>query len=358
MMLGIGIKVPVLDKTFYECIPQIKATFKKMYPHAELCFDVIADTLVDCSYKPQATPSVFFTGGVDATSALIEEIEQKPLLINIWGGDSQLTDLDTHTQLESYISSLTERIGTQYAFVKSNCRWFFNEAMTTKRFGQILNKDHIHGGWWAGIAHILTMTSTIAPLLYLTKTGVHYIGSSNSHTDALDANNEDMIKAIRYASCTLSMVENDKDRIFKIGKITRYCSAHHLPIELKVCWYSHSSHNCSHCEKCYRTILNIICNHGNPNDFGFDFDKDGYRRLHNFAKYTEVPQEYWDDNQKAFQEQADYWRKDKNMAWILDITFNDPKRLARVRQYKRLLAFIKSTDKVKIILNKFKRLLH
>ena len=187
------------------------------------------------------------------------------------------------------------------------------------------------------------MTTVIAPIEYLTRTGLHYIGSSYaSNSIGFDANNQDMVKSIRYASCRFYLVDDNLDRNDKAKKIINYCSKENLKVELKVCWYSTASHNCSHCEKCYRTMLNILSHHGNPNDYGFVIDSKGYKRMHRFAKYHEVNKAFWEENKKEFEADADYWRKNKDMSWILDIEFNNPKRLAIYKVYSKARIFLGS----------------
>lgn len=342
MMFNVGIKVPVLDKTFFESLSSVKDAYKKMYPYAEFCFDVLPDKIVDCTYDVQQTPSIFFTGGLDATSALIDRIAEKPLLVNIWGGDLLLNDVDAHRELSHYFDRLTKQIGNQYVFVKSNCRRYFNEIELENRLAQLIKPEHNHG-WWASIAHILSMTTVIAPIEYLTRTGLHYIGSGYaSNSIGFDANNLDMVKSIRYASCRFYLVDDNLDRNDKAKKIIDYCSKANLKVELKVCWYSTASHNCSHCEKCYRTMLNILSHHGDPNDYGFVIDSKGYKRMHRFAKYHEVNKAFWEENKKEFEADADYWRKNKDMSWILDIEFNNPKRLAIYKVYSKARIFLGS----------------
>ena len=42
-------------------------------------------------------------------------------------------------------------------------------------------------------------------------------------------------------------------------------------IHLHVCWETSSGSNCSCCEKCFRTMLAILLEGGDPNEFGFRF---------------------------------------------------------------------------------------
>lgn len=83
MLLGVTIEVPKLDLKFSESIEKIEQVYHRMYPHSHLKFKVEIDRKIDCSYTPQEKKSLFFTGGLDATSALAQIFSEKPLLINI-----------------------------------------------------------------------------------------------------------------------------------------------------------------------------------------------------------------------------------------------------------------------------------
>ena len=337
MLLNIGIEVPQLDKNFYNCITNVANVYQKMFPYAEFCFDVKVNQLVDCSYETINTPAVFFTGGLDATSALIEHIDEKPMLVNIWGGDVLLSDTDANKVLNQYFTKLTKQIGNEFVFLKSNCRRYFNEVKLEQEvLNRIIKTEHNHG-WWASIAHILSMTTVIAPMLYVKRIGHHYVGSSYAaNSFGFDANNKEMNDAIKYASANFDIVDDKLERPDKAKKIIQYCESHNLEVEFKVCWYSKASVNCSHCEKCYRTMLNILNNHADPNNYGFKIDAKGYKKMHRFVLYNRVNDAYWEANRKIFLEDADYWRKDKNMSWILDIDFNNERRIALCNCYRRI----------------------
>ena len=319
MLLGYGIKVPKLDKTFYESIPNIRNVFMQMYPYCDFCFDVKASELVDCKKENACNnKSVFFTGGVDATSALVEHISENPLMINIWGGDVLLDDVESHIALETYFKKLSSQIGNDYIFMKSNCRWFFNDALLSTYLYSILRPEHNHG-WWASIAHILSMTSVIAPIVYFKGISVHYIGAGYG----TDANNQGMSNAIKYASCLFHLVDDGLCRHQKINKIVKYSTANNINFELKVCWYRKAAKNCSNCEKCYRTILDILCNRSNPNDYGFDLKRDDYKKIKKFLKYNLVNKTIWIDGiQNAFKSEREFWKNNSDINWILDFKIN------------------------------------
>lgn len=336
MLLGFGIKVKNLDKTFAESVSDIKKAYKTMFPYLDLNFEVKSEAVVDCNYSPKGGNSLFFTGGMDATSALVEVANEHPLLVNIWGGDIGTSDNSSHENLEKYLEEVVKSLNTEYTFIKSNCREMYNEGKVTRLCALKILPWQNHG-WWASIAHILSMSGLIAPLAYLRKTGTHYIASSyDQKSKIFDANNDTLLAAIRFGSCKLIPVDSNIERNDKAKKIIDFCNNTGSKFELKVCWYRKSGKNCSHCEKCYRTMLEIYANHGDPNKFGFMFTKQTCLEIKHFLETEYVNKGFWEPIQKRFNQERSYWSSVPEIAWILDIKFNPAKAVAnKARQVLR-----------------------
>ena len=110
----------------------------------------------------------------------------------------------------------------QYVFIKSNCREIFNESKVTKMLATKLPPWHNHG-WWASIAHILSMSTLVAPLSYEKNIGINYIASSYDAKDkTFDANNNVMLSAIRFGECKLEPVESNLERTKKNKENNRF----------------------------------------------------------------------------------------------------------------------------------------
>lgn len=335
MLLDIGIKVPVLDQQFHDSIRNMEQVFQNMYPKAKLQAAVIPGRTEVCTFTPSGKSSLFFTGGVDATSALAELAEEKPVLINIWGGDLRLTDDASHVELEAYLNRLTNHIGTDYCFIKTNAREMFEETKLGHLCEKLLGHRFNHG-WWASVAHILSMTATIAPFVWQQQIGMHFIGSSyDGKTKTFDSNNEDLIAAIRYAACDFRMVDSSLGRNEKVGKIIRYRNITDAPLQLKVCWQRTAGVNCSACEKCYRTIMNILANRGDPNNYGFSVDADTLKQIQAYLHTNPVSSAFWFPIQHAFLAERDFWESVPEVSWILKARINSP--AVYLRKLKRKL---------------------
>lgn len=326
MLLDIGIKVPVLERTFCDSINKLEAVYQFMYPKAGLCLSVRPRSTRLCHYQPGGNNALFFTGGVDATSALAELATENMELINIWGGDLRLTDLDSHVELNNYLSTIHIATGLKYHFIKTNAREMFEENALGNICLRALGRNKNHG-WWASIAHILSMTTTVAPWAYKQQIGQYYIGSSYNpkETATFDSNNKQVIDAIRYSSTSFSIVDEEIGRNEKIRKIIRYKEKSRVPIQLKVCWQRKAGVNCNNCEKCYRTIMSILANHGDPNILGFQVDDLVILKIKEFLSTNLVNIAFWKPIQDMFLADKEYWKTNSKMKWILTIRLNSPK---------------------------------
>lgn len=333
MLLDIPIEVPELDETFYQSIGSIKAAYKRMFPYLRLNFDVRAVRVVDNTNTAVGNrKTLFFTGGLDATGALVRVADIHPTLVNIWGGDVSTTDEKTHANLAGYLSGISKAFDTDYAFIKYNGREMYNERKVTRLCATRILPWQNHG-WWASFAHILSMVTAYAPYAYDKHVTEHYIASSyESRSSAFDANNETLLDAIRFADCRMVSVDKEADRTQKAKCIIDFQKKEHVSIKLKVCWYRHAGENCSECEKCYRTILDILVNHGNPNDFGFKADSETYAKIRQFVEQNYVNTGYWKPIQEEFRKERAFWMSQPDIYWILDCRFNRlPTLLRKIR---------------------------
>lgn len=330
MLYQIPIKVDEVDADYLKSTQELGLVFNKMYPQGNLKLKVISDRVIENKKNSVGTnkTSVFFTGGVDATSALVETINLKPLLINIVGGDIALSNQKAHSRLEEYFNKVKNNIpGVDYCFVKSNCRELFKEYSFDEKFKKFIDRE-LWWGYWASVAHIVVMTAVIAPVIYSKNINCHYIGSSHSSLDsAFDANNEEIINAINYCGCKFISADADLDRNEKVKKIVDYSSKTNKYFELQVCWNKQEGMNCCKCEKCYRTMMNILSAHGDPNKFGFRYDTKKMKEIRTFLETTPIKLSYWETTQHMFVKEKDYW-KDTELSWFIDFKFNRPKAYA------------------------------
>ena len=334
------IEVDELSKEFYDSLTDIQSSYLRMYPYMKFNIKVNAKSITEdkCVVYDNKC-SLFFTGGVDATSALIEVTDKKPLIINIVGGDVSINDVDTHNCLDDYFNRLSTQFGLEYMFITSNFRYFYNEKPLDELCMARLKQKHYHN-WWGNISHICSMSSLIAPVVWKNGISTHYIASSyEKDNEVFDANNEDLVSSIKLPYCNLVSVDAELNRMQKMKKIVEYTEKQNAHFELKVCWRRKKGENCSSCEKCYRTILEILANGGDPNDYGFNVNNKTYEDMHNWCDSKHVDVGFWNDIQKVFQSKSEYWQTKSEISWILTQKFNNRSKLKKFLHSCRVLLF-------------------
>lgn len=267
---------------------------------------------------------------------MIGLLEKRPTLVNIWGGDLRFTDEDSHRELEQYLDTVTEYLNLEYCFIKTNAREMFCEneleELTIGHGGKALNH-----GWWATIAHTLSMTSATIPWLLNENISKVYFGSSYQEGKVTyDANNVELLHAMSSEYYRIECADISLERNDKVTKIVHWKQETKAPIELKVCWRRVAGKNCSSCEKCYRTILNILSNHGDPNEFGFEVDANVLLGIKKYLETHRVGTAFWKPIQDAFLADKEYWCTKSEISWILDVKFNSIKTLLPRVQRKLL----------------------
>ena len=70
------------------------------------------------------------------------------------------------------------------------------------------------------------------------------------------------------------------DRQDKVHNITEFAERTGINIPLRVCWRSTGGKNCCKCEKCWRTILEIIAEGKNAQDYDFKYTQSDLKNFH------------------------------------------------------------------------------
>jgi hypothetical protein len=168
-----------LDATFFESLSDILKGYKKVHPNIDFKGKLSVKELEKNSYLPNADKkAMLFSGGADAVSTLVTHISEKPMLINIWGADIQLDDIENHNIIEKDLNFFTKENSLSFFFIKSSLRWCFDEDFLSKYY-----KPLTHDNWWHGMQHGVGLLSLLAPYDYLEKVSFNYIASSYTPKD-------------------------------------------------------------------------------------------------------------------------------------------------------------------------------
>lgn len=317
------LELPELDREFYEGLPGVLKGYADMSPMLEFKGAVRVGQLVDNSYDASDKVAAFFSGGVDAFATLIAHAKERPQLITLWGADVKLTDTDGWDKVRCHVLETSRQFGLDSpVLVKSTFRCMVDEAELSALC------EASGEGWWYGFQHGIAIIGHSAPLAYLKRWKTVYIASTNTIRDELICASDPTIdNKIRLVSTGVWHDQYECTRQQKVQHIVEYCREKDSVVQLRVCWQSNGGSNCCLCEKCARTLYNLLAEGAEPFSYGFE-SYNQHISLHPLlarramAEMTHL-RPFWQDIQNRFRE-TQAFRKDKRISWIYSLDVNNP----------------------------------
>lgn len=265
------------DKAFYESISEFKKGYFDMYPHMDFKGSFNVDILEKNSYNGEGT-AAFFSGGVDAFNTLVKHSEEKPLLMTIWGADVKLNDTEGWSNIEKHLKSTAEKFGVEYITIKSKFRSFTKESVLSAKVREISGDN-----WWHGFQHGIGVIGHAAPVCSAMNKKIVYFASTFTASEKgkiTCASSPAIDNFVKFGSTHVVHDGYEFDRQDKVHNITEFAERTGINIPLRVCWRSTGGKNCCKCEKCWRTILEIIAEGKNAQDYDFKYTQSDLKNFH------------------------------------------------------------------------------
>lgn len=274
--------VEELDKSFYNSINEFKHGYANMYPMLYFKGKVTVNRIISNDIEKTNNAAAFFSGGVDAFATLIAHMDEKPLLLTLWGADVNLNDTGGWENIKKHVEQTANAFCLENIFIRTN----FREILNDKQLSSLIK--HSGDTWWHGFQHGIGIISHAAPLVYTRRLAKVYIASSFTIkekglvTCASDPSIDDHVKL-----CGSQVIHDQYEyaRQDKIRHICEFVRKSGVSICLHVCWISSGGKNCCHCEKCYRTMFALFAEGADPIDYGFYYTTDDLKKSYKRLKY-------------------------------------------------------------------------
>lgn len=277
------IQAPACDADFYRCVPEIKRGYEGMYPMIRFGGALNVSQIEDNTGDREGAICLF-SGGVDAFNTLIQHVDEDPLLLTLRGADVALDDDEGWSNVLHHIESVSADFGVAFVAASSSFRSFLNEGLLSRKVAA--SGD----GWWHGFQHGIAIISHAAPLAHALKKEVVYIASSNTvstRREVTCASDPSIDDNVKFCGARVFHDGFEFTRQDKVHNIVSYSRKTNTPISLRVCWESSGGSNCCACEKCARTILELIAEGGEPSRYGFTFSGKQFDRFMRRLRYVE-----------------------------------------------------------------------
>lgn len=277
------IRINSLDKSFYNCLDDVKKGFEKIHPKATFKGNVKVKKLVDNKYCEGERVLSLFSGGVDAVNTLTRIFDKKPLLVTLWGADVSVNDIVSWENVKEQIEIYAKNYQLNNTYVKTNFRTFVNESLL-----HCFVMNNYNAGWYLGFEHNLGIIGCLAPICCINGISEVYIASSftiNERGIIPCASDPRTDASIKFSDTQIIHDGFKFNRQDKIAQICDYKKKHLNSINVRVCWKSDDGYNCCNCEKCFRTMAGILIEGENPVDYGFYNINNAAKRIKKFINY-------------------------------------------------------------------------
>lgn len=281
--------VDEIDKAYYESIPEFKKGFAQLHPKFTFGGKIKTDKISENhSVVPATKVATFFSGGIDATYTLISHLEEKPIMLTIWGADMPADNVDGWKTIYSHAKRVADMFELELQTVRTN----FSVAVDKSALTLYVQQTEKKSNWYEHFMYGLTFFGHMAPIVYTLGIYGLYMASSNTpddigkYTCSSDPIIDNYIRIVD--SCGIHD-GFETDRQTKVHKICEYMKNTDKKLPLRVCYYTANGQNCCKCEKCCRSMLAIIAEGENPQNYGFELYNDEVRAemMHNLRK------KYW-----------------------------------------------------------------
>lgn len=273
------IQLKDVDLDFLNSIPEFMDGYRKMYPELDINYNevVLYENAVICDQKAETGKSMLlFSGGVDAYSSLITHEKEKPLLVTICGAEIESDNDKAWTKVIRENEKTAHLHDLPIVGIKSSFRKIFRNDLLDN-----WSLNAVADNWWHAFHHSVSMMTLAAPNAYVSRTGICYFASTKSiYTGEYRVASDPSIdNYVRFCGCQVVHDGFEFGRHEKIARICEYKRSTGKNIKLRVCYKSKDGNNCSICRKCVFTMMSILLEKENPDDFGFCYNTDNFSEL-------------------------------------------------------------------------------
>lgn len=263
---GQHFEIDAMDEDLFYALEKIQLVFRLFFPHSSWHGTITPKTLVKIQHD-QATQrvGVLFSHGLDAVHTSMSHLDQDQVLITVWGSDVMPTKTTLWHHVLEQCQQYAQSYGYDHHWVRSNFAFFYNPHAITRLYPTMTN-------WFGQAMQACAYLGVAAPIAYSTGCSSLLIASTRTQEYPYPYGTHPALdNLIAFAGINVFHDGAEVDRVQKIEKIQELCTQHTLakPL-LRVCWGKDvSGGNCGECEKCVRTITELITVGQDPQDYGF-----------------------------------------------------------------------------------------
>lgn len=271
--------VPTLDEQYVTNLEKLRRVFEDAY-HVDFKSELVVKKTENNLNKGDK-PLLFFSGGLDSTYSFYVNQDKNPDLFMICGYDMYMNhgrELEIRDKWVKTYGDFAYRHDVNLSFCYTNTRWVVHEDAVNRA-----NTKPLKRGYWDALRHGICLTGMGAPIIG----GYNEIIISSNGCREWDTTTYDNPYGTGFNIAPMLTYANrdiqyccDADRFIKARNMKEFLNSGNTA--LRVCYKPVPELNCMKCEKCLRTLSQIVLAGVNPTLCGMAPPKDAWRN------YTEM----------------------------------------------------------------------
>lgn len=328
--------VDEIDETYYKSIARLKHAYEELHGYPGLKGLVVPSIIKENELTKADEAILLFGGGIDCQSSFLRNSTKVKYVLNIYGW---LQSIDENNKVDISDKRVTEGFANQMEISALHARSNFASQFNLSVIDKYLTSK-LGSSYWFAFLHSMAFISIATPLAFAKDVSSIIIASSytkgraNRHCGSFITTDSEFVFA------KLGHVTHDGfelNRNDKVSLIVEYQKKINKPYLLQVC--SFNDCNCCECEKCFRTIVDIISLGGNPEVFGFK----AYSREH-WAYIVNRDIALWGVNKESYYYYYSALKMKENyeiieykdfVDWFLECDFKKMKKVGLRKYYRK-----------------------
>lgn len=289
---GAELSLPVLDEAYLKSLKDCKPFFEK-WKRGQWAFNEKINTLPEKNACDSDKCGMLFSGGLDSLTTYIKHKEKKPELFTVFGADIPLSKKQFIEFYKKHLFEFADFQHTPIHWIMTDIR----EVCSNKKMAKYAYD------WYTQVSHGMLLTSLTAPIGHKTIREFIIASSHYGPFDYMCGSDIELDSHIRWAN---TKVCYDNAEYMRHEKIIHFLKGHEeFYKHLRVCWSQFDRLNCGKCEKCLRTMVELLANNIDPQACNFPIDENTLNKLR--KKF-----EAWHSRYRFFSpESRVYWREIK-----------------------------------------------
>lgn len=281
---GADIYVEYLDETYLNSLKKVQSVFKEWFPQFLYKGKIYVKNIIKNKVNGKSY-ALLFSSGVDSLTSYIRNKDKHPILISIWGADIPLSKNEFWNNVKSRLTDFAKHEKVNIHFIKTNSRELINDHLLASKYG-------IKEGWWGQVCHGIMFLGVCAPLTVVNKIGTFLIASTYTKDFKMPWGSHPLIdNNISWADINVFHDGYELSRQEKIKHILKK-NPKYLSF-LRSCHSQHLEYNCGLCEKCLRTIDNLVLEGIDPAKCNFNIQDGIFDLIRNYFNRGLIP---WGDD--------------------------------------------------------------